>query len=332
MSYRRWIPGKLSILSIVLAGVCSPLSTWGAPCDITSAGGPQVAYLQLNNVGWPRDAVIGKTFYEKIFYEGPDFPDLFYTCPVINTTVNANLRAGGAVPGMQNVFQSGIPGIGVKFSRNTSIGGLSGWRNFPYSWPTSNWDYNFTTWRIKVELVKISNSVNAGVSNQIHIADYVAGGTKLYDWYLQPFEIRNPTCTVTTPSISKVLPDVSNMSFPSIGSTYGNVDFKVGLNCSYGASLYMTLTDNSNAGNRTNVLGLTSDSSAAGIGFQILRGGNPVSYGADSPAIGNPNQFYVGESPEGLMEIPFSARYIRTERIVTPGIAKGRATFTMSYQ
>ena len=95
----------------------------------------------------------------------------------------------------------------------------------------------------------------------------------------------------------------------------------------------MTLTDATTPSNTTNTLTLASDSVATGVGFQLLYNGNPVSFGPDSAAAGNLNQFSVMASPAtgGPVNIPFTARFIRTGT-VTPGLATANATFTMSYQ
>lgn len=332
MNRLHWISRKFSILMLVVAGLGASTTAW-ATCTINS-GGMRTAYFTLGNVGWPRDAVIGKVFFTKIFHIDADFPNVSWRCDnaSLGKPVHARLLAGGAVPGMPNVYQSGIPGIGIKFSRKTDVGGITNWTYFSYDWAINNYDYNFDTWQFKIELVKIADGVSSGTSNLIHLADYTADGLKLYDWWLNPFQINAPSCTVTTPSVTANLPDVSTQAFPAIGSTFGNANFKLSLQCSVGASLYVTLTDNTNASNQSDILSLTPGSGAAGVGFQILYKGNPVKYGPDSAAIGNLNQFYVGESPEGTYDIPLSTRYIRTERIVSPGIAQGRATFTMSYQ
>ncbi|MFP3409088.1 hypothetical protein SB757_31210, partial [Pseudomonas sp. SIMBA_065] len=67
--------------------------------------------------------------------------------------------------------------------------------------------------------------------------------------------------------------------------------------------------------------------------IQILRSdGSIVSYGPESSAEGNPNQWYVGEYGNGTVDIPLKARYAGEGGKVGPGSANGLATFTMSYQ
>ena len=64
--------------------------------------------------------------------------------------------------------------------------------------------------------------------------------------------------------------------------------------------------------------------------MRLLYNGVPVAYGPDSAAGGAVNQWFVGTS-DSLTEVPLTAQYISTDT-VTPGVLKGIATFTMSYQ
>ncbi len=69
------------------------------------------------------------------------------------------------------------------------------------------------------------------------------------------------------------------------------------------------------------------------MALQLVRGGNIlVRYGADSSSVGNPNQWLVGTTGNGTVQIPLTARYIQTQQTIAPGSANGVATFTMSYR
>ncbi|KVR00360.1 adhesin [Burkholderia ubonensis] len=98
--------------------------------------------------------------------------------------------------------------------------------------------------------------------------------------------------------------------------------------------MYTTLTDASHPANVSSVLSLGADSTASGVGIQVLRGDNDtlISYGPDSSQAGNPNQWFVGEFGNVDVTIPLKARYVQTASDVKAGTANGRATFTMSYQ
>lgn len=146
--------------------------------------------------------------------------------------------------------------------------------------------------------------------------------------------ITAPSCSVqnTTPSVT--LAPVSKGLFSGVGSTAGSGSVAISLNCPTALSkVYVTLTDSVTPANRTSTLTPKSDSTASGVGLQILDpSGTPIKYGPDSATAGNTNQWLAGQSVTGSMNIPLSVRYIQTAATVTPGTVNGVATFTMSYQ
>ncbi|RQP27321.1 type 1 fimbrial protein [Burkholderia ubonensis] len=85
-----------------------------------------------------------------------------------------------------------------------------------------------------------------------------------------------------------------------------------------------------------NVLSLTGDSGATGIGFQLFRNGltSALAVGPDSSALGTVNQWYVGtaSSSGSTYTVPFVVRYVKTASQPTPGSANGRSSITFSYQ
>lgn len=147
-----------------------------------------------------------------------------------------------------------------------------------------------------------------------------------------------PTCSVTTPSIMVPFGAVSAKTFTGVGSTSPAKPFNIGLSCAGGAvgittNVYATLTDQTNPANNSNTLSLTADSSARGIGIQVLNQNGLISYGPASTAPPtSANSWLAGSTGNGVFNIPLTARYVQTAPTVTPGSANGRATFTMSYQ
>jgi len=97
--------------------------------------------------------------------------------------------------------------------------------------------------------------------------------------------------------------------------------------------VYSTLTDVNTPANTTTTLTLDADSTAQGIGYQIVFGKKPINFGVDSSVPGNPGQFLMtpAQTPGGAITVPLTARYIRTGKIGS-GSANAKATFTMSYQ
>ncbi|MEB2638551.1 fimbrial protein [Burkholderia sp. BCCIQ04A] len=193
-------------------------------------------------------------------------------------------------------------------------------------------------------MIKIGAITSIGSVGQVGAVRIPEYGQRLIDIKLaRPIVVRPiaPTCKVETPVIQASLGTVFGRSLEG-GATSSAVPFNIRLMCSGAGHIngmpgkaltYITLTDATNPGNRSDMLSLSSDSTATGVGIQILRSdGSVVRYGADSSAEGNPNQWYVGEYGNGTVNIPLKARYAGEGGKVGPGSANGLATFTMSYQ
>ncbi|WP_396615920.1 fimbrial protein [Lysobacter soli] len=143
-----------------------------------------------------------------------------------------------------------------------------------------------------------------------------------------------PTCTVSTPDVIVSLDQKDASDFASVGSTVGEKDFNVSLACSGGdpassTNLHMFLTDQTAQTNQTNVLSLTSSSTASGVGVQIVNGTTPVVFGQTLAApTTDITRNIVVNTP--TVDIPLKARYVRTGNI-TPGTLTAIATFTTTY-
>ncbi|RFU48728.1 fimbrial protein [Paraburkholderia sp. DHOC27] len=144
--------------------------------------------------------------------------------------------------------------------------------------------------------------------------------------------ITQATCSVNQQGVAVSLPGVGTGALSSgVGATAGATSFSLSFSCSPGAKVYITLTDNVNPANQSNTLKLTADSTAQGVGVQVLNSGSPVSFGPDSSTVGNKNQWLIGSSPSGPLQVPLVARYISTGK-VSAGTVRALATFTMAYQ
>ncbi len=160
----------------------------------------------------------------------------------------------------------------------------------------------------------------------------------LYQW-TPPVIVRPrpPSCRVTTPSQSVALGSVARTEFTGLNSVSGSKPFEIQLSCSgaaFGgtAAVRLTMTDSSNASNRSTSLSLSKASTAKGVAIQVLRkDGSLVAYGPDSNVDNNPNQWFAGTTGDGVFRIPLNARYVQTGPVVG-GTANGQLTFTMNYR
>ena len=141
-----------------------------------------------------------------------------------------------------------------------------------------------------------------------------------------------PACRITNPNIDVELPAVSAQSLGAVGAVAGRTSFSIGLTCTrQRADIYITLTDVTTPGTRTDMLTLAADSTAQGIGLRIRnRNGAAVSFGPDSWELGTQNQWLAGNSSVNR-NIPMTVEYVATGT-VRPGTIRALATFTMSYQ
>ncbi|HBY9716921.1 TPA: type 1 fimbrial protein [Klebsiella aerogenes] len=261
-----------------------------------------------------------------------------YTC----TGTQERLYMSGYGTPTNSVYPTSIPGVGIKMSddganyypmtgpylpNESSLHPIIGWK---------------LTYPIYFTLIK-TGEISTGGQLQGPVLKYTvgnAGGQMLKEVsWSEPVDIRPtiPSCVVQNTSISVPLGNVPATIFSGVGTYSSSVPFDIVLSCSGGSTgsytdAYVTITDSTNPGNRSNILSLTSDSGAKGIGIQILAGSTLINYGPDSSVVGNTNQWSAGRISQGTSSfvIPLTARYVQTGNII-PGEAVGIATFTMSY-
>ncbi|GAB7524684.1 fimbrial protein [Paraburkholderia sp. 2C] len=252
--------------------------------------------------------------------------------------------------GFSDVYQTGIAGIGTRYTFNSpqcnavNVGLTNGAVriNCPFSGPL-NGPIQAANVSVTVALV-VTGVVAPGASNfskapTVTIGFATSDGGTGY-WNKSPLYtgsatgiLTHATCSVSETQVAVILPTADTGAFRSgIGAVAAPQPFTLSFSCNTGAKVLITLTDSVSPSNRTTTLQITADSTATGIGVQILNPlGAPVSFGPDSAAPGNLNQWTVGDSPNGILKVPLTARYVRTG-LVSAGTVKALATFTMSYQ
>ncbi len=231
------------------------------------------------------------------------------------------------------VYASGVDGIGLRFYDGQGSGrgyfGPGNTGNYPGAW-------TFVAGMVfGVEVVKTAPTGSGPTSGQVATAAsgiFSLDGLVIATIKVAPFPIAVQACSVNTQGIAVTMPPTRVKDLPAVNSTYGDTDFSIGLNCSAGVKVAITISDVTNPSNTSTTLSLGGDSTAVGIGYQIVNSGVPISFGPDSASIGTRNQFVVVPlSVLGTYSIPLVGRFVRTGPI-TPGSAKAYATFTMSYQ
>lgn len=234
--------------------------------------------------------------------------------------------------GQYSTWPTGVAGIGVRM--RFAMGSSSWW---PTVYPTATTAISWFPYAIVFEVVKTGRITAGGKMSGEVAGVWLKNGTFQH----LSFRINGsielkptvPTCSVTTKSIKVQFGEV-NLNGTA---TAPEQPVNIGLQCSGGTSdaktrMYLTLTDATNPGNRSDVLTLTNASTAKGVGIRIMNGTTPVQYGPDSSETGNPNQWFATEAGNQTVNIPLSARYVRTSDTLKAGTADAVATFTMSYQ
>lgn len=140
-------------------------------------------------------------------------------------------------------------------------------------------------------------------------------------------KVNTVSCSLSNASIDVNMGEVGNELFEGVGTWPGDGNtraFSIPLNCSAGASINLKIEGNAQDASR-GVLKLDAgNASAEGVGIQLLYGDKPVELG---------KQFKTGTaSSKGKFDIPLKARYLQTEKTITPGAANGSATITLTYQ
>ncbi|WP_447885615.1 fimbrial protein [Serratia fonticola] len=169
----------------------------------------------------------------------------------------------------------------------------------------------------------------------------------LNDVLIQSASINVNTTTINVASLSCKVNTAKNVpiplgsfmtnELPAISKNFGDFSTNVELSCDSGVVPWMTISDASNSSNTSNIIQLSPDSTAAGVGVQVFYNNQVTAkpLGLDSSSKGNLNQFQIGTKTTSngqVVSIPLQFKYIRTQETVTAGDANAAATVTFSYQ
>jgi type 1 fimbria pilin len=247
-----------------------------------------------------------------------------------------------------DVYPTSIAGVGVRYifnaaacnANNVTLTNRSAAVTCSFSGPLDG-PYVPVSISVTAQLV-VTGPIQGGVSRFITVPTVTITGVTSDNATVWSFgtlytgsasgTLTQSTCSVTQSNTYVPLATADTRAFAAgTGTVFAPTPFSLTFACSAGAKVSITLTDNVNPANRSNTLQLTSDSSARGVGIQVLNSSGPVPFGPDSSAPGNTNQWLIGDSPSGQLQVPLTARYISTG-LVSAGTVKALATFTLSYQ
>lgn len=328
-----------SSIKIALFASVSIFSNYAhSSCQFFNGSGstiPTPIYQSVIVNDWliPRNKVVGST--ETTYAHG--WNTISTGCAAGQVQTTAEISGGTLVPGYQDTYQTGIPGIGIQF--RAAVPGISNTQIAPFNKTTSiSFNTPKESFNAGVTLV-VTGPVQSGTINgsQLPTMTWRAMQDGVRTSYVLRVEgvltVASQTCKVKHSSINVDLPRVMSKDLQDIGSTTGDTKFSIDLDtCAIGVGINLTLTDVAKPDNASNVLSLNKSSSAQGIGYQILYNAIPIKFGPDSAIAGNQNQWSIGNATSANISIPLTARYLRTSGALVPGTAIGLASFTMSYQ
>lgn len=255
-------------------------------------------------------------------------------CPGLSGEVpNKYMLSSGAYLG-ENTYESGIPGVGIRFYFNGVAFPLENRFVFPQK--------DTSSWPGRLQLVKTGPISQSGSLAGLQGGAYLTSNGN-HQWRVFAFkgatnvDAGRPTCTVATPLVPVPMGSARLKEFNGIGTTVGERGFSIAVDCGGGrpqisTAVYGVLMDQSDPANRSTQLSLTPGSTAVGVGLQVLHGGTLLSYGGNAGEPAADARWFAGRTHNGRFEIPLMARYVQTRAEITPGSANAKATFVLSYE
>jgi type 1 fimbria pilin len=340
----------MRILSILIAVWFGALFVSPASAAITCTPANANKVLAAGTIVIPMNAAPG-TVVSTVAPSGFIMNCSFLNTSPYNTSATVYIQfsvTAALAPGFNDVYKTNIDGLGIRFifdspACTTSNAPL---QNSALRIPCSltgplagpNIVTNLTVTSVFVTYGAIKSGASSLSSVPLLSESYETSDNAGRVWNQSPVytgsasgALSAATCSAQTPTVAVNLSTPTLRAFANIGSVAGRQSFHLDFACATGAQVSIVITDAVAPSNRSNVLTPSADSTAKGIGIQVLKAdGSPVLFGPDQAGAGVENQWLIGASPTGMLVLPLSAQYIRTGA-VTAGSVKALATFTMSY-
>lgn len=307
--------------------------TYSGPANSVSAG-------DIIGNNWSATETVGEVFYCGAFITGTFCNSSYMQQGDVIATGKTVVQDGV----IYDIYETGVPGIG--FILGLKDASAAEWiplrQGDPvqtYPAPGAGANANQLGWSAKVTFVKTGVPLQTGVytTNTISAATltaHLANDMATAHVIISPVTVQVTAtgCTISTPDVDIDLGEVDMHTLNSVNSTSELQNFNVGLQCDANIAVHAVITDQTEPGNTSQVVSLTPDSTASGVGVQFLHDGNVVSLGPDDSLNNAPGQFYITSTTQlETLLVPFQAHYIRTGEL-TPGTANALASITFSYQ
>ncbi|HFO7034888.1 TPA: fimbrial protein [Escherichia coli] len=246
----------------------------------------------------------------------------------------SNTDNGASV--LDGVRATNVEGIGLRWKNYSSTTGTTG--------IVTKGALNLSTWQRGIltngamfndtfELVKTSSIPKTGMISPLVIAiQYSTPVSKnvqrqpLFKYFISGVNTSTVSCMVQDNNLNVDMGFAIASKFNGVGSIQNPVNFNISLDCDSQTSVNITLDNISPLADTANgVLGLSSTSTAKGIGIQLLYKDLPVKFGDMI--------HYTTTTPiEKFINIPFKATYYQTGKNIQAGKINATASFTMTYR
>ncbi|MGE8349027.1 fimbrial protein [Pseudomonas sp. JDS08PS003] len=321
---------RAAVLPAALLSACSlwQCTAWAAICSGTAQETP----YRLLERSIPRDAPIGTTIFKDEIKGG----SFVVTCGSISSFNMSMELMGVGVDTGNNVFSTGIPGVGVRvfwFSppeANSPDGTYIGRRRIESLSRGFEFNKKFNVpHRFTFELIKTGPITSGNTKNlkmEIWYSDFRSNLIDLSNFTLTQ---KNIGCRPDRPVDNILLPTARQQSFTQIGSATGAKAFSIDLKCDKGVKVAY-LIDSPHRQSDI-LLNGTGAEMATGVGIQLFKGDTSSSVPQPLGVRSNLTAVPTNQDEERVA-IPLTARYVQTDALVTGGHVKANAVVTLIYE
>jgi len=238
-----------------------------------------------------------------------------------------------AVSGMTDVYQTGVPGLGIKIlydNGNPPGGGI------PMKWArtsqTLSGSARFTPWGyFRVQYIVTGPLASGTMNTPSPTASVAYGGVtaNTVTFNRTSVNIVSTGCTVTNNDIVVDLPAVAASEFTAVGSKPASKDFSLDLKCDANVAVSYQIDGTAASGipASNGVLAITGGAGqASGVGVQLLRNTTTA------VPLGSKLSYITTATAAQSVSIPLTGAYYATALPVKGGTVNAVATFTLFYQ
>lgn len=258
------------------------------------------------------------------------------------TKLDANIIQNKPLLG-DNIIETNIPGIGMKFIRESNSGSLKIVYPGHFTVPGEGRKRAILAGStFTVQIIKTASVTGSGVLNEGEYTRYGYQPNNILPALItrlngRAITIVSPSCKITSGEKQTVmLPSIYLNQLTSIGSTAAETPFSINMLCSGGVNLentsniYITFSGElaPNTQNNQGVLANTLEDyqSAQGVGIQITTDNkNPLEWNKHYP-IGT-----VGIEQEKEIILNYFAKYYQYGKKISPGKVHAKMVFNLTY-